>query len=508
MNRQIRMLGIALLCCFGALFVRLNYVQVFGAQQLATNPLNTRPIIEDFGRARGDIITADGVVVATSVPDQTQLGRQRLYPQGELYAHITGWYSFNYGASGLERTRNDELAGRENPVPVGELLDLLAPEEVSADLHLSIRHDVQTAARDALGQRRGSVVVLDPQTGLVEALWSWPSYDPGPISSNDLPAAELAWIGLSADARNPALARSYREVYAPGSTFKLVTAGAALIDGAVGMEGPLFPPSAGYTPPLTESSIGNFAGTTCGGTLLDAIRESCNTTFALLAAELLGPDPMIDAAERVGFNQEIPFDLPDGAVSRFPEDFGAEVGRSQLDPDVALVERTPALAQSAIGQFDVRATPLQMALIAAGLANYGPMPEPAVTQRIIADSGDLVESHEAQTWLPGFGLGTIGVELRASMLAVVDSGTATGLQLPGLAVGAKTGTAQTTGTEGGDATEDTHAWVIAFAGPQDGPTTHAIAVIVEATPGGGQQTGGEVAVPIARAVLEVATTGP
>lgn len=503
MDDQIRKLGAALLLCFAALFIRLNWVQIYSAQELAEDPINTRTIVEDFGQQRGDIVTADGVVVATSIETGGQLGRERNYPQGELYGHITGYYAFNYGASGLERSYNAELSGHENPVPVTEILDLLGDEDRRADAHLNIRDDLQRAAQAGLGGRRGSVVALDPRSGAVLAMWTAPSYDPNRISTNDLDAAEQAWADLNADPQNPALARTYREVFAPGSTFKVITAAAGLTSGRVNEISPVFDQVDGYTAPLTTSVLTNFAGSTCGGSLSEILRDSCNTAFAEMGAERLGPELMIQGAEAAGFNDSPPIDLPDAAVSVFPSDFGAELSRSELDDRVAIVENTPALAQASIGQFDVRATPLQMALIAGAVANNGTMLAPQVVDEVIAGTGAVVLRNNPDTWRQAFAP-DVANTLRQLMLSVVTSGTAQSLQVPGLEIGAKTGTAQTL-TEA--PTDDTHAWVIAFAGRPGAPPEFAIAVIVEAVPGGGQQTGGSVAAPIARSLIEVAFSG-
>ena len=503
MDDQIRKLGMVLLICFAALFIRLNWVQIFTAERLATDPINTRTIVETFGQQRGDIVTADGVVIATSIETDGQLERERRYPHGELFGHVTGWYAFNYGVSGIERTYNAELAGEENPVPVTEILDLLGDGDGRADVHLHLRDDLQRAARAALGDRRGSVVALDPRTGGVLALWSQPSFDPSGISSNDLEAAEAAWTSITNDPLNPALARSYREVFAPGSTFKVITAAAGLESGRVNALAPVFDSVTAYTAPLTTQELTNFGGSTCGGDMGEILRRSCNTSFAELGAERLGPELMISAAESFGFNDEIPVDQPDAAVSVFPDDFGAAINTSEIDPRVSIVENTPALAQSSIGQFDVRATPLQMAMVAAAVANGGQMTTPYLVDRVIDPEGALVLRNEPRLWRQATSRAT-AEELRRLMVSVVDDGTGQALATPGLTIGAKTGTAQTTTT---GPTDDTHAWIIAFAGSPGSTAKIAIAVIVEAVPGGGQQTGGSVAAPIARQVLATALGG-
>jgi len=505
MNRQIRRLGAVLLLCFAALFVRLNFLQVFGAEELAENPLNTRRVVEDFGQQRGDIITADGVVVAMSVEVGGQLRRERRYPEGELYGHITGYFGFNVGATGVESEYNAELAGRKNQADLTNLLDVIKPPDSRADVRLTLLDDVQRAARDALGDRKGSVVAIDPTTGDVLAMWSWPSFDPGPVSLVDLEAANDAKQALDADPNKPLLAKSYRDVFFPGSTFKVVTAAAGLATDRLGPTEPVFPVVADYVAPLTSTSMRNFGGSSCGGDLGEILRSSCNTAFAQAGAEILGPDVMIDMAERFGFNDTPPLDLPETAASIFPDDYGAELGQSDFDPPVPIVEKTPLLAQAAIGQYDVRATPLQMAMVAAGIANGGRVMAPRVVAEIReTDSRRVLHDPSPQVWRDAMDPDDAQV-LSELLVGVVTDGTATSVNIPGFTVGAKTGTAQTI-TGAGD--DDTHAWMVAFGGRPGMPPTVAVAVVVEAVPGGGQQTGGTTAGPIVREVLETALNAP
>ena len=487
MNRQIRLLGVGLLVCFAALFVQLNNIQLYGQERLEENPLNTRDIIRDFGESRGIIATSDGVVVARSVEVGGQLQRQREYPEGDLYAHITGFFSFDFGADGVEETYNDELAGRTVEQQFGSFADLFKDSDTSGNLELTIDSRVQEAARDALAGRRGSVVALDPRDGSLLALYSNPSYDPNPISSTDLDAARAAREALLADPENPALARSYRERFAPGSTFKVVTAGAGLDSGLVTTSEPVFPFTDQYTPPLTTVPIRNFGGSTCGGPLAEILVVSCNTAFAEMGAEVLGPEIMIDSAEAFGFNAAHPIDLPDPATSVFPTDFEQD---------------TPRLAQASIGQNDVAATPLQMALVAASAANQGLIQRPHVMGEIRDQDGRLIDEWQPSSWRAPL-KPSDAETLRLLMIDVVERGTATAMQIPGFEIGAKTGTAQTNvGADSGE--EDTHAWLIAFGGEPGEPPEVVVAVVLEAVPGGGQQTGGVDAAPIARAVMEAA----
>lgn len=496
MNPQIRRLGIALLALYGALFVKLNQVQVFQAEELTDRPENTRVLQRDFNEPRGDVVSADGAVLATSEERRSSLRFQRVYPDGELFAHVTGFYSFSLGADGVEREYNDELAGRTPALELNQLGDFLTAESSEGDVLLTVRKDVQTVARDALAGQEGSVVALDPRDGAVLAMYSNPTYDPNLVSDNDTARAEDVKALFDAAEGTPLLAHSYRERYFPGSTFKVVTAGAGLEGGTVTPAAPNYPVVTEYTPPLTNRPISNFGGSSCGGTLLVILARSCNSSFAEMAVEQAGARDMIDRAEAVGFNAEPPVDLPNPAASIFPTDFGAIVARPE---GVAPVnEDAPRLAQSGIGQNDVAATPLQMALVVAGIANGGEVMVPHVMDSIRARDGTVVSEYETAVWRRGFSPATAAT-LREGMLGVVSGGTATVMQLPGAEVGAKTGTAQL-----GTVPATSHAWMIAFGGPPGAPATVAVAVIVTDLDGASSQTGGRVAGPIARDVMAAA----
>ncbi|MGI9600350.1 MAG: peptidoglycan D,D-transpeptidase FtsI family protein [Acidimicrobiales bacterium] len=516
MNRQIARLGVGFLVMYTVLFVQLNRVQVFQADELQEDPGNTRSVVREFGQPRGSISTADGVLLAQSVPvEDEQFDRARVYPEGELYAHVTGHYSFNVGATGVERTYDGELAGTAFEQEFASLGDLFLDRDTTADLTLTLRDDVQRVAREALGERKGSVVAVDPRTGAVLAAYSWPTYDPNPVSGVDPAAANAAWDALVADPANPALERFHRELFFPGSTFKVVTAASALEAGAASLSDPSFPAVSSYTPPLTEVPITNFGGSTCGGPLLDMLRQSCNTAFAQLASEHVGPDPMIERAEAFGFNETPPIDLPGTEASFFPTDFGAPLqsvesfygepvpttpeGEPVDDDELVFVhEDTPALARSAIGQLDVKSTPLQMALVGAAVANEGLIQTPHVVGEIRNRDAEVIGGGSPGLWRQAMAPSTAG-QMREAMLTVVESGTATRLAVPGFEVGGKTGTAQL-----GRNVEETHAWIVGFAGPPGEEPTVAVAVIIEADPDIGQQTGGTVAAPVAQQVLAAA----
>ncbi len=498
MQRPIKHVVIVLLGCFTLLFIQLNRVQVYEAQALEDNPANTRTIQRDFARPRGRIITSDDVVVAESEPRAGDFfSQQRIYPTGDLYAHVAGYTSFTFGAEGVERRYNDELVGRTASQELSGFTDLLSDENPRGDVRLTLRDDMQRLAKEALGERQGSVVALNPVTGEIYAMWSFPSFDPNLIAVNDGGLANEAWTELVNAEGNPLRAKTYRDIFFPGSTFKVVTAAAALENGVVTVDAPEFEPVDSYLPPLTERPIGNFGGSTCGGNLVELLVVSCNTAFAQMGAELLGPGPTVEAAERFGFNKVPPIDLPVAVASEFPTDFGDRVEEPTAEIPAGVFEDTPSLAQSSIGQNNVSATPLQMALVAAAVANGGQVPEPHVMLAVEdSDSGQIVTSFDNKTWLRAMSPETAS-DLTRAMIEVADRGSAQGIAVDGLIIGAKTGTAQL-GTD----PPASHAWIIAFGGRANEPAELAVAVVVEGQEGESEQTGGLVAAPIARQLFE------
>ena len=486
MTRQIRLLGATLMVCFAILFVQLNRLTVFEAAKLNDNPDNTREILRDFTKPRGTVTTADGVVIAQSVPSNDRFELQRQYPEGALFAAITGYYSFTLGSAGVEKTYNDELAGRTIDLSLQEIGDLFVEKERTGDLNLTVRADLQRIAAEQLGDRQGSVVALDPRTGAILAMASFPTYDPNLLANHDTQAAADVATVLDADPEKPRLSRAYQDRFFPGSTFKVVTATAALTSGTISANEPSYPAMREYTPPGTTRPLANFGGSTCGGALFDVLRVSCNTAFAQMGVDT-GAEAMIDTAQRFGFNQDVPIDLTRPARSNFPASFEQNI---------------PALAQSAIGQFEVAATPLQMALVAAGVANDGQVMTPHVLKDVQDIDGNVVDTYDDEVWTTAMDRGTSAL-MRDAMVGVVEGGTASRLKVPGFVVGGKTGTAQL-GTE----PPRSHAWIIGFAGPPGELPSIAVAVVIEGQEGASEQTGGRVAAPIAQALMQAYLTAP
>lgn len=476
MTKEIRRLGIVLMALFLALLLNVTWLQVVRGEELANHPGNTRKAVRDFSRARGAITTADGTVIAESVPSDDSFKRLRRYPQGELFGHITGYLSFKYGTDGLERTYNDELTGRDIRVRLNGIGDAFTERSQTADVILTLRKDVQEVARNALGNRRGAVVALDPRTGAVIALWSFPSYDPNPLAGHDMKAVTQSWDLLQLAANNPMLPRAYRQRYAPGSTFKVVTAAAA-VERKPELVGKPYPSEKTLDLPQTDRDLPNFGGGTCGGPLPDLLRVSCNTGFARLGIDL-GAEALSGEAQDFGFNDRPPLDLPVTARSAFPE-------ASAFDRNI------PALAYSSIGQQDVAASPLQMALVAGAIGNGGVVMKPHVMAEIRDEDAKVLKRYSPEPWKQAVSP-QAAAAVRDMMVNVVARGTGTRAQIPGVTVGGKTGTAQTVGP-------NAHAWFIGFA-PAEAPEV-AVAVIIESQDGVSEATGGRLAAPIAQAVM-------
>lgn len=469
-----------MLVMYGALFLQLNFIQVIRADSYNDKPTNSRAVKRDYDRPRGQILSADGTVLARSLPDPGQFKYRREYPEHDLFGQVTGFFSFTYGADGVEKTYNSELAGRDDDGSLESLVDLLVDEKHTNDVILTMSKDVQQVARDALGDRRGSVVAIDVRDGSVLGLWSFPSYDPQALSQTDQKAAGEARNLLLLDTTKPLLPRSYRETFFPGSTFKVITASAGLTSGKVTPDNPDYPREKEFTPPHTDRPLRNFGGETCGGKLFDIMRISCNTAFAHMGLDI-GAESLVNRANAFGFGDKPPLDLP--AVARSPIQ------------DVPFFENNvPLVAQTAIGQNTVAATPLQMALVAAGIANEGVIMAPHVLKEVRDDEGTVVRRFHPTIWKTAV-TPDVASTIRQAMALVVQSGTATRLAVPGYATAGKTGTAQI-----GNGLS--HAWIIGFA-PVEAPRV-AVAVIVESQSGNTEATGGRVAAPIGEKVLEAA----
>ena len=478
MNGPIRRLAAIVAVLFASLLISTTYIQVVDASSLADQPRNTRTLYKEYGRQRGPLIVS-GEAVAESTPSKDVYKFQRKYPGGAMYAPITGYYSTIYGAHGLEGTENDLLSGTADRLFYRRISDLLVGKEpAGAQVELTINPKAQQAAWKALGNQRGAVVALDPKTGDILAMVSKPSYDPDQLATHDADKARKAYKKLNADDQTPLINRAIGgDLYPPGSTFKIITSAAALTDG-YDLDSELDGP-ARLDLPQTTATLPNDNFLPCGPnnktTLIHALEISCNTAYASLGMAL-GQDKVREQAQKFGYGQDLAIPLT-VEPSKFPTGLNK-----------------PQLAQSSIGQFDVRVTPLQVAMVSAGVANDGVVMRPNLIRRVRSAEQETIEERKPAE-LSEAVTPDVAQKLTTMMEQVVISGTGTKAQIPGVKVAGKTGTAQH--AEG----KAPQVWFTSFA-PADDPKV-AVAVVVEEGGNLGKDAfGGTVSAPIAKAVME------
>ncbi len=480
MNTALRRLASITMVMFLVLLVGTTYVQFVQASSLNNDPRNVRTLYREYGKPRGPIIVG-GEVVAQSTAVDDPYGFQRSYLQPGLYSTVTGFYSIVNGGWGLEKSANDLLTGSADSLFWQRVQDLVTgAQPQGSSVELTLDPAAQQAAVDALGGQQGAVVAIEPSTGKILAMVSTPGYDPNALSTHDTAAANAAYQELLNADGNPLRNKTIQENYPPGSTFKLVTAAAALESGSYTPESVLPAPTL-YTLPGTSTTLPNFGGGSCGAndetTLANALRISCNTAFADLGATI-GDDAIREQAEKFGFGDDS-LDIPmPVATSSYPQ-----------DPNAAQT------ALTAIGQESVRSTPLQMAMVAAAIANDGELMRPYLIDTVRTADLDVISQTEPSTYSQAVSADT-AQQLTDMMLGVVQSGSGTAAQISGVQVAGKSGTAQT-GVDG----QNPHAWFTAFA-PADNPQVAVAAIVLNGGDSGSEATGGRVAAPIARAVIQ------
>ncbi len=475
MNQAIRSAWVVAIGMFALILGSLTYVQFFEAKELNTNDWNNRQLYQDFGRPRGAILV-DGKAVAESVPSNDQFNYQRVYNEPNLYAHLTGFYSLVNGSTQLEQASAGLLSGTSDELFYDRIVGLLSgASSQGASVELTIDPQIQQLAWDLIPEgQRGSIVVTEPETGNILAMVSKPSYDPNLIAVHDTGIAARNVEQLSAVPglsiyRNPAT----ESLVAPGSVFKLVDAAAALESGDYDAESQIPNPP---VLPLPGTTIGlpNYVNGTCAtrstADLEFALEQSCNTPFAQIAWDL-GEDAIQEQARRFGF----------GEKHRIP----VAVEASQFPSDLS----EPELAQSAIGQFDVKVTPLQIAMVASAIANDGVLMKPNLIKAVRAADLELINSPSPEVLHESVSAGTAD-QLTEWMVNVVDNGTGRGAQIPGVEVAGKTGTAEVEGR--GD-----NAWFTGFA-PANDPQV-AVTIVMEDVD---LTTGSQLTSPNAKKIIE------
>lgn len=483
MNKQIRTMAVACMLLFLALLLNATYVQYVQAGDLNDRNDNRRARDAEFSRERGAILVG-GRPLAESVPVDDRFEFQRRYPQPFKYAHETGYFSYIYGSSGVERDQNDILSGSDPRLFVNRVVDTLSnTPPKGGSVTLTLDPAAQTAAFEgiqALGAKtQAAAVALEPRTGKILAMVSNPTFDPNLLASHDLEQQQRDYERLLADPLDPMVNRAVQEVYPPGSTFKLVTAAAALESGDYTPDTQV-PGGATLDLPQTDRDLPNDSGGSCGGdrvTLTQALMVSCNVAFGQLGIDL-GEDALREQAEKFGFGERFLSGLGAQAISRFPDDAPG-----------------PFQAYSAIGQYEVAASPLQMALVTATVANGGQGMKPYLVDEVRAPDLSVLDKTSSEEMPQRAMSPAAAQELTTMMVEVVRAGTGSTAQIPGIDVAGKTGTAQSA--------EDRapYAWFVSFA-PADNPQVAVAVIVQDAGVARDAISGSGLAAPIAKRVME------
>ncbi|MFF3781501.1 peptidoglycan D,D-transpeptidase FtsI family protein [Streptomyces sp. NPDC001933] len=482
MIRYIRRAAGLLLVLLVALLLNAARIQVLDAESLDNNPANRRLTIARYDQPRGNILIG-GRSVTGSKSTGEQLKYERTYVNGPLYAPVTGYASQTYGTTLIENAEDSVLSGSDSmlaPFPLWN--EITRSRQPGGDVVTTIKDSMQRAAYEGLGGRRGAVAAVEPSTGKILALVSTPSYDPGQISGTGSSVTD-AWARLNSAKSLPMLNRAIRQTYPPGSTFKIVTAAAALDARVVTDPDAETDTPSPYVLPGTSTTLPNEAPGCENASLAEAIRVSCNTVMADLGVRV-GLDGMVDAVRKFGFN-DTGLRIPSG------------VAKSNFDTDMTKDQ----LALSSIGQFDTTATPLQMAMVASAVADGGDLRYPHLVDRTTTHSGSTVHQTGSRTYHRAMNPRT-AMQLREMMVDVVENGTGSNAAIDGVTVGGKTGTAQ----HGVDNSGLPYAWFISWAqAPDSAQPAVAVAVVVEdAAADRADISGGGSAAPIARSVMDAA----
>ncbi|WP_371479861.1 penicillin-binding transpeptidase domain-containing protein [Kitasatospora sp. NBC_00315] len=469
-----------------ALAAQATRVQVFQADRLNHNAANQRLTIERYSQPRGNILVGAETVTG-SAPTGGRYDYERTYTDGPLYAPVTGYSSQTYGNTQLEGTEDDVLSGTDPRLAGWALWDAIARKQSpGGDVYTTIDRAAQQAAMKGLGNQKGAVAAIEPATGRILALASTPSYDPGSFAGSAT-ADQQAWDKLRADTNQPLLNRALRQIYPPGSTFKVVTAAASLAEGVVTDIGaPTGAPYPYIMPGTTTPLVNDTSACNRAGLSLDAAMVySCNSVLGYLGVQV-GLEKMVSTAEAFGFN-DAKLDIP---VRAARSNFDTAMNPSQV-------------ALSSIGQFDTAATPLVMAMVAAGVANGGTVMYPQLVDRLTRSDGTSVQVMHPATYGQAVSP-QVAAQVRQLMTDVVEKGTGTNARIRGATVGGKTGTAQ----QGVDNTGTPYAWFISWAAPAGSTGVPPVAVaVVIADSNATDVTGGGLAAPIARSVMQAVLGG-
>lgn len=480
MNRELKRVSMVVIAMFLTLFIASSIIQVAQADQLYADSRNTRTMYDSYRYQRGAILVA-GSAIAESVPVDDNYRYQRTYPNPYVYSNVTGYFTLNQGMTGIEGTMNSYLSGKSGSQFLNQLNSILTGQEPQgASVGLTLNPTLQQAAWDALANYEGAVVVSEPATGKILAMVSKPGFDPNALASHNTDDVIATYDALLNDPLDPLIDRSIAgDLNPPGSVFKLIMMAAALESGKYTPDSQ-FPNPVSFQLPGTDVKIYNSSKRACPGggetvTLTMALRYSCNIPFAELGLEL-GRQAILEQAKKFGFNTS--FEIPmKTEASKFP-----------------VVMDDPQTALASFGQYDIRATPLQMAMVSAAIANGGKVMYPNVVENVLEPNLKPISQFEAKEFSQAMSPENAAT-LTTMMIDAVDNGVANNARISGVKVAGKTGTA-----ENGEG-EPFTLWFTGFA-PAEAPR-YAITVLVENGGGFGQQVdSNEIASRIAKSVLE------
>ncbi|MET9989973.1 penicillin-binding protein 2 [Streptomyces mutabilis] len=483
MNKPLRRIAIFCGLLVLTLLIRDNWLQYVQADELKEDEHNRRVAIERYASPRGDIIV-DGKAITGHATTEGDFRYKRTYKDGAMWAPVTGYVSQAYGATQIEAIDDGILTGNDDRLFFRNTLDMITGKKrEGGNVVTTLNSAAQKAAYDGLKKQggKGAVVAIEPSTGKILSMASYPSYDPTAIAGSDEAAGE-AWNKLQKknNPDDPMLNRALREVYPPGSTFKVLTAAAALEHGLYDSADEKTDSPLPWTMPGTTTELPNEGDLPCeNASLREALRVSCNTVFGKVGSDL-GNDEMLETAKKFGFTEE-QFVPVRSSASVFSDD----MNQSQT-------------ALSAIGQYNTAATPLQMAMVTSAIANNGTLMKPYMVDELQAPNLDTIEKTDPEEM--GKPLSADNAQILQDMMeTVVEKGTGSNAQIDGVTVGGKTGTAQ----HGVDNKENPYAWFISYAKGEDGSSPVAVAVVVEDENAVRDDiSGGGLAAPIAKNVME------
>ncbi|OEU90234.1 penicillin-binding protein [Streptomyces abyssalis] len=486
MNKPLRRIAMFCGLLVLALLVRDNWIQLVQADELKTDPKNRRVAIERYSQPRGNIIVDGKSITGSTDTKSGDFRYKRTYKNGPMWSPVTGYASQAFGANQLEALNDGILTGDDDRLFFNRTIDMLTGKpQKGGNVVTTLNAKAQKAAFDGLGDKKGAVAAINPKTGAILALASTPSYDPSSFAGNgDSDTAQWSKLQKQENEDEPMLNRALRQTYPPGSTYKVVTAAAGLESGEYDLDKATDTPDP-YKLPDSQTKLGNEGSPPCkNATVRTALQYSCNTVFAKMSNEL-GNEEMIDMSEKFGFNDK-ELDTPvRAAESVYPED------------------NKPQNAMAGIGQASNRATPLQMAMVSSAVANNGSLMKPYMVDQLVAPNLNVVEQHKP-TEMSKPVSSENAQKLQQGMETVVEKGTGTSAQIPGVTVGGKTGTAQ----RGVDNSENPYAWFISYAKGEDGSADVAVAVVIEGSDAlRSDIAGGKLAAPVAKGVMKAVLEG-